>query len=114
MRVLVCGGRAYPDRMKVFSELDVLDHPGGQITVVITGGAAGADSHARGWAKARGREFITFEPDWSLGKRGGPLRNQRMLEEGKPDIVLVFPGGTGTRDMAHRAWLADVPIRTAA
>lgn len=40
----------------------------------------------------------------------GPLRNQRMLEEGKPDLVVAFPGGGGTKDMVRRAAKAGVPI----
>jgi hypothetical protein len=33
------------------------------------------------------------------GKKAGPLRNQRMLDEGRPDLVVAFPGGGGTEDM---------------
>ena len=39
-----------------------------------------------------------------------PLRNQRMLDEGKPDLVVAFPGGGGTKDMVRRAVKAGVPI----
>jgi hypothetical protein len=36
--------------------------------------------------------------EWDeLGKKAGPLRNQRMLDEGKPDLVVAFPGGGGTK-----------------
>jgi hypothetical protein len=38
-----------------------------------------------------------------FGRSGGPKRNQQMLEEGKPDLVLAFPGGRGTADMVRRA-----------
>src|SRR5262249_16770583 len=42
--------------------------------------------------------------EWDeLGKKAGPLRNQRMLDEGKPDLVVAFPGGGGTKDMVRRA-----------
>jgi hypothetical protein len=38
--------------------------------------------------------------EWErLGRKAGPIRNQRMLEEGKPDLVVAFPGGTGTAGM---------------
>ena len=45
-----------------------------------------------------------------LARMGGPLRNQRMLHEGKPDLVVVFPGGGGTKDMVRRAVKAGVAI----
>ena len=43
-------------------------------------------------------------------KKAGPLRNQRMLDEGKPDLVVAFPGGGGTKDMVRRSVKAGVPI----
>lgn len=45
------------------------------------------------------------------GKAAGPIRNQRMLDEGKPDLVVAFPGGRGTADMVRRAKAAGVPVR---
>jgi ABC-type sugar transport system substrate-binding protein len=33
-----------------------------------------------------------------------------MLDEGKPDIVVAFPGGTGTADMVRRARKAGVVV----
>jgi hypothetical protein len=43
-------------------------------------------------------------------EKSGPLRNQRMLDEGKPDLVVAFPGGGGTKDMVRRAVQAGVII----
>ena len=28
---------------------------------------------------------------------------QQMIDEGKPDLVVAFPGGRGTQDMIKRA-----------
>jgi hypothetical protein len=108
MRVLVCGGRDYDEWLKVFDELEGLKpYP----TTVIQGGASGADRHARDWAHDSGTECITFDADWSKhGKSAGPIRNQRMLDEGKPDLVLAFPGGKGTADMVGRAKAAGVRV----
>ena len=36
--------------------------------------------------------------------------NQRMLDEGKPDLVVAFPGAGGTKDMVRRAVKAGVPV----
>ena len=33
----------------------------------------------------------------------GHIRNQQMIDEGKPDLVVAFPGGAGTADMIRRA-----------
>jgi predicted Rossmann-fold nucleotide-binding protein len=33
-----------------------------------------------------------------------------MLTKGKPDIVIAFPGGSGTADMICQARKAGVPV----
>jgi hypothetical protein len=33
-----------------------------------------------------------------------------MLDEGKPDLVVAFPGGGGTKDLVSRAVKARVPL----
>lgn len=53
-----------------------------------------------------------FKADWDKhGKAAGPIRNQQMLDEGKPDLVLAFAGGKGTDDMCRRARAAGVEVR---
>ena len=109
-RVLVCGGRHYADMMHVYRTLDVL-HMERRITCVIQGGASGADMDAATWAVKRGVRDETFNADWKQhGRAAGPIRNQRMLDEGKPDLVVAFPGGRGTADMVRRAKAAGVPV----
>ena len=110
-RVLVCGGRNYTDRQRVRGVLDFVEHLGDAPLVIIHGGAGGADRYAGGWATLRLRECIVYQADWKThGKAAGPLRNQRMLVEGKPDLVVVFEGGRGTADMVRRAKAAGVEI----
>lgn len=106
MRVLVCGGRDYTDRALVFQILDLL-----KPTAVITGGAEGADEYAHSWATAMEVERPRFYADWkAFGKPAGPIRNQRMLVEGKPDLVVAFPGGRGTADLVRRARKMGAPV----
>ena len=33
-----------------------------------------------------------------------------MLDEGKPDLVIAFPGGRGTADMVRKANRAGVKV----
>jgi len=109
MRVLVTGGRDYNDAAVVQRTLEALrPHP----AFVIQGGALGADLLARGWAKPSGVAVLNYPADWqTYGRRAGPLRNQRMIDEGKPDLVVAFPGGRGTADMVKRARNAGIPVR---
>jgi hypothetical protein len=40
----------------------------------------------------------------------GGIRNQRMLDEEKPNLVVAFPGGNGTADMCRRANSAGLEV----
>jgi len=109
-RVLVCGGRDFSETQRACTCLDRL-RVSHSIETVIDGGARGADGIASFWARSRGLENVTFKADWRThGKAAGPIRNQRMIDEGKPDLVVAFPGGRGTADMVRRAEAAGVPV----
>ncbi len=116
--VLVCGGRQYTDWMKEYHVLDEL-YNRTSFGTLIHGGASGADAIAVEWAVSsmvrRDRFNVLVRPfpaDWKThGKAAGPKRNQRMLDEGKPDLVIAFPGGRGTADMVRRARKAGIPVQ---
>lgn len=110
MKVLVCGGRNYQDEITVWRWLDALNsiHP---ITLVIQGGAKGADTIAYHWATEHHVITVTYPANWqSNGKAAGIKRNQQMLDNEKPDLVIAFPGGAGTEDMMRRAHKAGITI----
>ncbi len=126
VRIIVCGGRDYAARARVFEVLDHILLTRG-ISEIIQGEAPGADRFAREWALNRGvpcsDRFIARWWDLDMpgalvkvnryGKRyvanAGPIRNRQMLET-KPDGVVAFPGGRGTQDMITAAQEAGVPV----
>ncbi len=110
MRVLVCGGRHWEDGRAVLDALDAI-HAATPIVAIIEGGGTGADDYAEEWAALRGVTCETFEADWKAhGRAAGPIRNRRMLVDGRPDLVLAFPGGRGTADMVRQASAAGVRV----
>ena len=110
MRVLVCGGRRFSDRALLEATLDRL-HRARPFAVVIEGDARGADRMAGAWAEARGIDHLVFRADWDhLGTKAGPTRNRQMLEKGKPDLVVAFPGRHGTAHMTRIAKAAGVEV----
>jgi hypothetical protein len=116
MRVLVCGGRDYGGKpievLKLCSVLDEI-HGATPITVLIHGDARGADRLAATWARRSGVSVESYQAEWNkYGKAAGHIRNVRMLEKGKPELVVAFPGGTGTEDMCEVA-KGRVPVRRA-
>jgi len=117
LRILVCGSRDWSRADVVFGELDrwASHHSDAAITI-IEGEARGADRMGRRWAEDRGWPVLPFPADWDLpGRAAGPIRNQRMLVEGDPHLVLAFTvdlaASAGTADMVRRAVKAGVEHR---
>jgi hypothetical protein len=111
LRVLVCGGRNYFDTLTVFKNLDFLRQSRKEGLHIISGMARGADTLAVEWANSRGATLSCFPADWEKhGKAAGFIRNQQMLDEGQPDLVVAFKGGSGTADMVRRAKAANIKV----
>ena len=114
VRILVTGGRDFDDENFLFTTLDQLHHEE-HITQLIHGAARGADSLASDWANLRGIKSLPCPANWKLfGRAAGTLRNKQMLEDFKPDLVLAFPGGSGTRHMIGIAQKAGIRVVLAA
>jgi hypothetical protein len=104
-RAIVCGGRDYDDAQMVERVLTKLAP-----TAIAHGDARGADRLADAWAVRHSVLVTRYPANWTVGRKAGPLRNQRMLEDFKPDYLIAFPGGRGTRDMMDRAQAAGLHI----
>lgn len=120
MRALVCGGRD-AEPLEVWNWLEKFGHQDAaealgrpalpRITTLIHGGARGADEGAARWGESEHLRVVAFHADWKKhGKAAGPIRNARMIAEGKPDVVIAFPGGRGTADMVRQAEAAGIPV----
>lgn len=108
-RVLVCGGRYFDDYSFLASELDSLSP-----SVVIHGGARGADTLAHRWAQNHCVPIERYPADWDrYGRAAGPIRNVEMLAKSQPDVVLAFPGGDGTAHMVKIARALGVKVTIA-
>lgn len=125
-RVVVFGGRDFNDQSMLESALDDFHRDCG-IAVLIEGEARGADLRAKTWAKKRGAPVEEYPAPWDDithpdarvmtrrdGKKydanAGPRRNQQMIDEGRPDCGIAFPGGVGTANMRDKCELAGVPV----
>lgn len=139
MRILVCGGRNFanpipydhsPENKKAMDEYRFVMNELHKISiefskeynehdnwlptdiVIINGSAKGVDSASSDWAIVNYAQLEEYPADWkTYGKGAGPIRNQQMLDEGKPDLVVAFPGESGTADMVRRAKKAGIPVR---
>lgn len=125
-RIIVCGGRDFArivfdndlsDMKRAVKESSLLIRALNAardrlyMDVLIHGGATGADTAAASWADSVEMEVIEYRANWTaFGLAAGPIRNQRMIDDGRPDYVLAFPGGSGTSDMVKRAEAASVVV----
>ncbi len=118
-RILVCGDRKWDDYQIIYKALAAQP----QDTVVIEGEQTGADLMAKKAALALGLEVAMFpaqwdafkNPDGTVKRRGnpaGPVRNLKMLQEGKPTVVVGFhdnlAASRGTKHMLKIALEAGV------
>lgn len=113
MEIIVTGGRHYADFKYLFQTLNELaftpfindDYSAVfEITLLIHGGATGADTLAGLWAYNNGIRAQVYQANWEkYGAAAGPRRNYRMLSEHRDALVVVFPGGRGTENCVETA-----------
>lgn len=110
--ILVCGGRKYNNYAfirntlnKLLEERNIVD------PIIVHGRANGADALARVWAMEREFRDRGYPAKWSKDHtRAGPIRNEQMLSEEKIDLVVSFPGGSGTAHMVNLARSLNIEI----
>lgn len=111
MRIIVTGGRHSQEVKLVWDYLDrLLDALPLRNLTVIQGGATGVDKHARDWCMKHDVDFENYPYASEYGRAGGPIRNERMLVRGKPDLVVAFPGNKGTANMVKQARARGVKV----
>ena len=118
-RLLICGDRFWTDYQSILrciKKAEKTEH----IDMLIEGECRGADKLGRRAAEEIGLSIdagsiLPFPADWERYQLGaGPIRNQQMLDEGKPTEVWAFHNrldqSTGTRDMVRRALKAGLTV----
>lgn len=127
MRLIVCGGRDFGlqvpvsdplhqkrknEELFIWIKMNELYLALKKDLVVITGNAKGVDQNVERWAEHSGVQNEIYPANWKLhGRAAGPIRNQQMLDEGKPDGVIAFPGGNGTAHMCRIAEKAGLKVK---
>ena len=92
MRIAIIGSRGFSS-YKLLSE--VLEKYESNISLVVSGGARGADTVGENWAKRRDIPVKIFKPDWDrYGKSAGYVRNKEIISN--CDGCIVFWDGEST------------------
>lgn len=99
MKVAVIGSRTFMNYEEVKRVLSTM-----KITLLVSGGAKGADSLGERYAKENNIETKIFLPDWNKhGKIAGFIRNTDIVNEA--ELVIAFWDGIskGTLDSIKKA-----------
>ena len=109
VRIVVTGGRDYDDETTVAIVLSWFAREG--LRVAHGDCPTGADALVKAWCRVNGTTVAAYPAAWTThGRAAGPLRNERMLTEERPDLVIAFPGGRGTGDCVTRAVAKNIPV----
>jgi len=109
MKIGVIGSRSYDDYEELKKVLDSFDN----ITLIISGGANGADKLGEKYADDNNIEKLIHYPDWDEhGKMAGFVRNTDIVNDS--DMVVAFWDGKsrGTKDSITKAFKGHTPILT--
>ena len=102
MKIGVVGSRDFDDYKKLEKELNKIEG----ITVIVSGGAKGADTLAREFAEKNDIKLTEFKPDYEQYGRGAPIRRNKEIVEYSDQIIAFWDGeskGTkNTIDIAER------------
>ncbi len=86
MKLGIIGSRTFKD-MELLTKSLVPFLP--KVTLVVSGGAEGADKMGELWAKRNDIPTLVFLPDWdNLGSTAGFARNEDIINNS--DIVVAF------------------------
>jgi hypothetical protein len=118
MILLCCGDRHWKDREMVAQKLYqiILEVEGQELLTIVEGEADGADKICRQEGLKLGIPVHPYPANWKLyDLLAGRIRNQEMLDQEHPDLVLAFHDdlahSKGTADMVRRAEAAGIPVR---
>ena len=99
MKVAVIGSRGFNDYELVKTTLSSLN-----ITLLVSGGAKGADSLGERYAKENNINTLIFKPDWEKhGKAAGMIRNTDIVNNAETIIAFWDGESKGTKDSITKA-----------
>lgn len=96
MKIAVVGSRSFDDYPKLSSVLDLYRK---ECSLIVSGGARGADSLAERYANENDLKTKIFLPDWKMyGAKAGFIRNELIVKE--CDFLIAFWDGksSGTKN----------------
>jgi hypothetical protein len=107
----IVGSRTFSDRQLLHATLAEFVVRHGKPSLVVSGGARGADALGEAWAKAHRIPTRIFRPDWSKkGRAAGVLRNTDIVNACTHVVAFPSTRGKGTQDTVRKAKAQGKPV----
>ena len=109
MKIAIIGSRGFDDYELLKRSLEPFRD---QITLVISGGAKGADSLGEKWARENGIETKIFLPEYSKFGRGATfIRNEYIVKESESVFSFWDGSSKGTKHAMRIAEKMDKEVK---
>lgn len=96
MKLIIAGTRTFSNQDLMAAQLANYDY----VSMVVSGGAAGADRLGELWAVNWGLPIKRFIPNWrKFGKKAGMIRNREMALFADKAVVFWDGKSRGTKNM---------------
>ena len=108
IRIAIIGSRTFNNYKLLQRTLDTF-YP--NISLIVSGGAQGADALAEEYARTEGIRTLIFKPDWkTYGKAAGFVRNKDIVTS--VDIVIAYWDcvSRGTANSIEWAYKLNKPV----
>lgn len=111
MKLAVIGSRTFNDYELLKKHLDDI-HIQTPITLIVSGGAKGADTFGEKWANENNIETLIIKPDWNkYGKCAGFARNKDIVLNSEQVVVFWDNISTGTLHSINVAEVHNIPCK---
>ena len=109
IKLAVIGGRDFNNKALLTKTLDEIRD---KISVVVSGGAKGADKMGEDWATENNIPTKIFYPDWKKwGPSAGPRRNELIINECDECIAFWDGKSKGTAHSIELCKKQNKPLR---
>ena len=108
MKTIIAGSRIGVTIKHIEQAMQSIDW---EVTEVVSGCAAGADTLGIYWAKMNKKPVKKFPADWlKHGKSAGPIRNRQMAEYADALVALWDGRSRGTKNMIDEAMKRELKV----
>jgi len=109
MKVAIVGSRGFNDMELLRATLEEFR---GQITLIVSGGAKGADTLGEQYAKENGIPTLIFKPDWEKhGKAAGFIRNKDIVENADTVVAMWDGASHGTENSIQHGYKMNKRVK---